>query len=74
MNISKLNRLIALLLNAIKKETKGSRVHTAIRWALKWLNDARIRLNNSDDIGARMCVQMAWNNVHAANTYKAIGA
>lgn len=72
MNISKLNRLIALLLNAIKKETKGSHVHNAIRWAIKWLNRARIHLNNSHDDLAKDCVEMAFFNVKSANTYKSL--
>lgn len=74
MNISKLNRLIALLLNAIKRERKGSMVHTHIRWALKWLNRARIHLNNAYDDLAKDCVEMAFYNVKNANAYKSIGA
>lgn len=70
MNISKLNRLIALLLNAIKKERKGSSVHTAIRWALKWLNKARIYLNNGNSTSARLCVVMAHDNIRTANTQR----
>lgn len=67
MNISKLNRLIALLLNAIKKERKGSAVHDAIRWALKWLNKARVYLNNGNENGAQACVQLAHDNIRFAN-------
>lgn len=67
MNISKLNRLIALLLNAIKKERKGSLVHDAIRWALKWLNKARVYLNNGNTTNARLCVVMAHDNIRFAN-------
>lgn len=70
MNISKLNRLIALLLNAIKKERKGSMVHTHIRWALKWLNKARVNFNNDCIMNARLCVIMANDNIRCANTIR----
>lgn len=70
MNISKLNRLIALLLNAIKKERKGSSVHSQIRWALKWLNKARVYFNEGNIMNARLCVIMANDNIRCANTIR----
>jgi hypothetical protein len=59
MNRQKLNRIISLVLNAIKKEQGERREH--LRACIRWLNKARNYLKSGRENMACLCADIAFD-------------